>query len=185
MCKFSPTLSKSKRKLHFPIILLLLLDHCWLMLPVFCAKCHKPQLFHCADAVDVTFICRFFFVCFFWNIIWQESQRAGLQVCPSAAIQLLLVQSVELSAECMLKSLIRSDWSRLWKSPRSSWSDRVGEGQTSVRRHSLNVFECLDIPPVHPLNSPPPPPPPPGSFKLVSNVLSQSFPYIFMTFTPC
>lgn len=182
MCKFSPTLSKSKLKLHFPK------SHCHIIVDLcflFCVQSVTSRSYFTVRMLlmSLSFV-GFFFVLFFWNIIWQESQRAGLQVCPSAAIQLLLVQSVELSAECTLKSLIRSDWSRLWKSPRSSWSDRVGEGQTSVRRHSLNIFECLDIPPVHPLNSPPPPPPP-GSFKLVSNVLSQSFPYIFMTFTPC
>lgn len=50
----------------------------------------------------------------------------------------LLVQSVELSADCRLKSLIRSDWSRLSKSARSSWSICIEEGQTSARRRSTH-----------------------------------------------
>lgn len=112
-----------------------------------------------------------------------HSQGATIQVCPLAVVQVFLVWTDKDWAVSRLKiSLIRSDWSRLWKSPCGSWGVWNEEGQTSVRRHSprsLNIFECLYIPPVHPLN------PPPNLHLLAQCDLTQSLNFIFMTFTPC
>lgn len=130
---------------------------------------------------------------FFWPTVWQKwcrkktkqnnSQGATIQVCPLAVVQVFLVWTDKDWAVSRLKiSLIRSDWSRLWKSPCGSWGVWNEEGQTSVRRHSprsLNIFECLYILPVHPLN------PPPHLHLLAQCDLTQSLNFIFMTFTPC
>lgn len=137
--------------------------------------------------------CHFHFECFvFAEIMIQQKskcrenswERASKRVLRQSLA--LLVQSVELSADSRLKVLIHSDWSRLSESQRSSRSICVEEGQTSTRRRSTHceyiwMFVWISrqrthseaLPSFHPF------------FKLITNVLSQSFHYIFMTFTPC
>lgn len=130
MCKFSPTLSKSKPELNFfKRHCHIIVELCFLFSVQNVTSCNYFITIRCVNAVDVTFICR---VLFFRKYYMAGNSAEEKE----AAVQLLLVWSVELSADCRLKSPIRSDCSRLSKSPRSSWSICVEEGQTSVRRHS-------------------------------------------------
>lgn len=124
--------------------------------------CHKLLFYHHPRCECCR--CHFHYFCIiFSDISIQQSvgsQRTSSQVRPAATVQLVLVQNVELSTDCRLKSLIHSDWSRLSKSLRSSWSICIEEGQTSARRRSTRFWiyldVCLNILSVHPLNPPAP-----------------------------
>lgn len=110
-----------------------------------------------------------------FRLCWNHDaavKKWSSQVRPAAAVQLYLSGAVSsLHADNQWFTLTAADFQN--HGARSSWSSCIEEGQTSAL--TLNMLGCLSE---YPVSTPPP------SFKLITNVLSQSFHYIFMTFTP-
>lgn len=155
MCKFSTNSQQNPSKSHCQIIIKL-----WYLSPLSKVVITKTCLYHYPLSKcyphSRAYIVLFYHLLFFWKLYRNtgpgkklRSSLTGVSLGNAWAFPCLDFWAVR------RKPWITLTEAEFWKLLRSSWSVWNEEGPLSCDTVlSLNIFECLDIPPVHPLISP-------------------------------